>query len=289
MQRKAFTLIELLVVIAIIAILAAILFPVFAQAKEAAKKTSCLSNTKQLAVASNLYTSDNDDMFGGSLLRTVASWQGAGFGLPNGFMDPAADTNWGAQLFPYIKSMPMLSCPSAKKASFSDWWGPGLNYNNTPGAANTSYRFNGGVAFKSQTQSHAPAELIVFRESSLNEKVAVSRPGNPSTTGATEYCDGIDDTDLGSAHVGGNNSFSDGHSKYMLRQQVSYGMLGLSKDSCTDWFCNRYYTDVPQGYSGADNNPNGHYQAWVAGNPDEIKLPRVGGYTDNWTRRSCNL
>ncbi|MFX8934016.1 prepilin-type N-terminal cleavage/methylation domain-containing protein, partial [Acinetobacter baumannii] len=60
-MKKAFTLIELLVVIAIIAILAAILFPVFAQAKEAAKKTTCLSNTKQIAVSQLLYSHDYDD------------------------------------------------------------------------------------------------------------------------------------------------------------------------------------------------------------------------------------
>jgi len=60
MKRRAFTLIELLVVIAIIAILAAILFPVFAQAKEAAKKTSDLSNMRQLATAMILYATDND-------------------------------------------------------------------------------------------------------------------------------------------------------------------------------------------------------------------------------------
>lgn len=63
MKRRAFTLIELLVVIAIIAILAAILFPVFAQAKEAAKKTSNLSNVKQLATASIIYSTDQDDKF----------------------------------------------------------------------------------------------------------------------------------------------------------------------------------------------------------------------------------
>lgn len=60
-MKRAFTLIELLVVIAIIAILAAILFPVFAQAKEAAKKTACLSNAKQIGVALNIYLGDFDD------------------------------------------------------------------------------------------------------------------------------------------------------------------------------------------------------------------------------------
>src|SRR5687767_14851522 len=61
-SRRAFTLIELLVVIAIIAILAAILFPVFAQAKEAAKKTTSISNHKQYGTAINIYLADYDDM-----------------------------------------------------------------------------------------------------------------------------------------------------------------------------------------------------------------------------------
>ena len=62
-SRRAFTLIELLVVIAIIAILAAILFPVFAQAKAAAKQSVCLSNVKQLNLALVQYGTDNDDLF----------------------------------------------------------------------------------------------------------------------------------------------------------------------------------------------------------------------------------
>ena len=62
-MRRAFTLIELLVVIAIIAILAAILFPVFAQAKLAAKKTQDLSNMKQMGTATQLYLADSDDVY----------------------------------------------------------------------------------------------------------------------------------------------------------------------------------------------------------------------------------
>src|SRR5437764_1418536 len=89
LKRRAFTLIELLVVIAIIAILAAILFPVFARAREAARKTSCLSNLKQLCLASQMYKSDYDEAFadsrsywadcaGGSLCTTLI-WPGAGY------------------------------------------------------------------------------------------------------------------------------------------------------------------------------------------------------------------
>jgi prepilin-type N-terminal cleavage/methylation domain-containing protein/prepilin-type processing-associated H-X9-DG protein len=63
MRQRGFTLIELLVVIAIIAILAAILFPVFAQAKESAKQIQCMSNMRQIAIASRMYCTDNDDQF----------------------------------------------------------------------------------------------------------------------------------------------------------------------------------------------------------------------------------
>src|SRR5438067_8066125 len=68
-RTNAFTLIELLVVIAIIAILAAILFPVFAQARAAARKTSCLSNIKQITLASLMYSQDYDEVLNGPALR----------------------------------------------------------------------------------------------------------------------------------------------------------------------------------------------------------------------------
>jgi prepilin-type N-terminal cleavage/methylation domain-containing protein len=90
--NRAFTLIELLVVIAIIAILAAILFPVFAQAKLAAKKTVSVSNIKQLNLGLLMYSNDYDDTYGNSM-------QGSG----NSSNTPVFD-NWANDTYPYIKS-----------------------------------------------------------------------------------------------------------------------------------------------------------------------------------------
>ncbi len=104
-MKKAFTLIELLVVIAIIAILAAILFPVFAQAKEAAKKTSCLSNDKNIGTALFIYAGDYDD----SLCQT--SWES---GLTVQPFNPSGkyQIHWTYLMQPYIKSFDIFRCPS---------------------------------------------------------------------------------------------------------------------------------------------------------------------------------
>ena len=103
--RRAFTLIELLVVIAIIAILAAILFPVFAQAREAARKTACLSNTKQIASAVQLYCQDYDETYALNLYRVT----GPGITVFS-FYD--------AHL-PYTKNVGILACPS--EPTSQDW------------------------------------------------------------------------------------------------------------------------------------------------------------------------
>jgi prepilin-type N-terminal cleavage/methylation domain-containing protein/prepilin-type processing-associated H-X9-DG protein len=102
-SQKAFTLIELLVVIAIIAILAAILFPVFAQAKLAAKKTSSLSNCKQLGVALQIYVADYDD-------ATPSIW---GTNDPANCsealgLDSGCSNEWWIPLFPYFKSIDLV-------------------------------------------------------------------------------------------------------------------------------------------------------------------------------------
>ncbi|HWD41172.1 MAG TPA: prepilin-type N-terminal cleavage/methylation domain-containing protein [Fimbriimonas sp.] len=105
-RSKGFTLIELLVVIAIIAILAAILFPVFAQAKESAKKTSCLSNLKQIGLANAMYANDADDTYPEPYILPpyyyAATW-------PN-------THTWLTDIQPYVKSSALLRCPDNQYA-----------------------------------------------------------------------------------------------------------------------------------------------------------------------------
>jgi prepilin-type N-terminal cleavage/methylation domain-containing protein len=127
-MRKAFTLIELLVVIAIIAILAAILFPVFAQAKEAAKKSTDLSNVRQIGVGLILYAQDNDDC---SVVK-----------------DEETGYDWYPNLYPYVKNRQIFRTPAYKAT------------NTEP---ETDYLINGVYAHgASFTSSSAPAEQVLL-------------------------------------------------------------------------------------------------------------------------------
>jgi prepilin-type N-terminal cleavage/methylation domain-containing protein/prepilin-type processing-associated H-X9-DG protein len=119
-RNSAFTLIELLVVIAIIAILAAILFPVFAQAREKARQASCLSNQKQLALGVLQYVQDYDETFPYGLNKN----------MPGGW---ASDALWTVAIQPYIKSVQVFACPSDGRGmepnpNGPDWMGLGISY-----------------------------------------------------------------------------------------------------------------------------------------------------------------
>jgi len=104
---RGFTLIELLVVIAIIAILAAILFPVFAQAREKARQSACISNLKQLTNAFMMYTQDYDEMF--PQWKWDQSYSG-------GSVNPNDGTSlWHNAIYPYVKNAGVFSCPSDKR------------------------------------------------------------------------------------------------------------------------------------------------------------------------------
>src|SRR4051794_29358218 len=100
-HARGFTLIELLVVLSIIALLAALLFPVFAQAREKVRTTACLSNMRQIGLGLQLYAQDNDETLP----------PGNDDGVPN-FTSPKAPANFLGALLPYIRSRLVLNCPS---------------------------------------------------------------------------------------------------------------------------------------------------------------------------------
>jgi prepilin-type N-terminal cleavage/methylation domain-containing protein/prepilin-type processing-associated H-X9-DG protein len=118
MNRKGFTLIELLVVIAIIAILSAILFPVFASAREKARQMSCISNEKQLGIAFSQYTQDFDERY------------------PVG-INGSAGLGWGHEIYPYVKSSQVFTCPDDTTQPSPD--GHAISYGYNRNLANSSW------------------------------------------------------------------------------------------------------------------------------------------------------
>jgi prepilin-type N-terminal cleavage/methylation domain-containing protein len=170
-SKRAFTLIELLVVIAIIAILAAILFPVFAQAKEAAKKTSTLSNFKQMGTALQIYIGDTDDRFplsfgtnGATGLprwdfyhRVPQNWDNtAPFNTPT--RQEEDGQFWANSIQPYVKNLEMFEQNGMVRTATA-----GLNYSNAVRArARIGMTFNGMLHAWSGTAITEPSKLPVI-------------------------------------------------------------------------------------------------------------------------------
>ena len=203
MQRHSgFTLIELLVVIAIIAILAAILFPVFARAREKARQTGCLNNVKQLALGMQMYVNDND---GG-----LPSYRMGGGSL--------SGVKWQHMLEPYLKNAQIQLCPSGDKTygsgsvTLSHY---GWNYNYLSG----HYSATSSRA-KIIDEVTAPAETIC-----IGEKVAGGLGGVLYSPSQTTLWPGYNAPDV---HSGGSNfAFCDGHAKWLHMNEAMY--TGTSK------------------------------------------------------------
>lgn len=216
-KTSGFTLIELLVVIAIIAILAAILFPVFAQAKAAAKKTADLSNFKQIGIGTMLYAGDNDD-------RSFV-------------VNHEEHYYWFQPLFPYVKNNDIFRTPAYTRI-------PVVNEEGETELPESDYSFNGIFTHgESLTNSSNPAQQITASVRALNNaeldyhpwpQSAYTNYNTPDWDDLTLYTGGHDGEPAEDWFIerlalrpwnnkGSNFSFLDGHAKYHAWEQTVNG------------------------------------------------------------------
>lgn len=283
-MRKAFTLIELLVVIAIIAILAAILFPVFAQAKLAAKKTKSLSNVKQLSTAYQIYLNDSDDL-------TVSI--------------PGNVGEWWVPLLPYFKSIDLIysderndvennafrrSFGARKLSAYGYNWGP--------------YGWRGGGLLGQQQR----LDSAIFGTSNVNIGISATSVTNPAgvyvygdtydtpraTIGLGFSGDTFQGTTNASLRYGGsfNYAFLDGHAKAVpVRAGIWPGAFGnrFVRPANLDQYGGAYCAD-PDAIVSPENGgssvlnanplppalPCGQYAAWVVQNITAPCPPNAG-------------
>jgi prepilin-type N-terminal cleavage/methylation domain-containing protein/prepilin-type processing-associated H-X9-DG protein len=249
-MRRAFTLIELLVVIAIIAILAAILFPVFAQARAKARQTSCLSNMKQIGLGLMMYAQDYDEVLpGNSALNgpgepTDSRWpapaisaHSAGLSEPLGWMQPADPTNpgtyriWARDIQPYIKNLGVFRCPETKPRSTDGTCTPAANTCEVTGvdaarAGNGNILLNGIAASKSLAAITTPADTIFAHEVRNWNRVAQEKPRGVRVGGEVLYTN-FANAYYDKLHSGGANLlFCDGHAKYQRRSAIRMAQFG---------------------------------------------------------------
>ncbi|MCS6775791.1 MAG: prepilin-type N-terminal cleavage/methylation domain-containing protein [Chloroherpetonaceae bacterium] len=201
-SKRGFTLIELLVVIAIIAILAAILFPVFAQAREKARQASCMSNTKQLATAVMMYTQDYDETYAMSLY----------------FIPPNIWFSFYEAHAPYIKNIQIFQCPS--RPDEIDW--PRMIQVITSGALTTQ----GGIRFVSYNGNYALFEDGNWGQPlGRNTAVApITMAELPFVAETTAFFDGWLDVRFNSPIAPRHNeqvnaAYADGHAKNVMARR----------------------------------------------------------------------
>jgi prepilin-type N-terminal cleavage/methylation domain-containing protein/prepilin-type processing-associated H-X9-DG protein len=186
-MKRGFTLIELLVVIAIIAILAAILFPVFAKAREKARQSSCLSNSKQIVLACMQYFQDYDEC--------VLHYRHE---LPGN-----TNISWRHMVDPYVKNSQIWTCPSANTEQGYGW---NYQYLGWPGQGGTS-----GSAASSLAQVTEPAETVMIGESNYS---VIFGPWQAPTAA-------LHDLYTKYRHNEGTNlGFVDGHAKWYSKGAV---------------------------------------------------------------------
>ena len=192
-MRKGFTLIELLVVIAIIAILAAILFPVFARAREKARQTSCLSNVKQLALGVHMYCQDFDE--------AVPHYR---------YENPKSiSLNWTGMVEPYLKNTQIWQCPSAAAQTLAYGWN--YRYLGWPSRGGTA---GSSVAAMKLAEITKPAETICIAETEVNSSCCY--PASYTT-----YWPSYNASDR--HNEGANYAFLDGHAKWMKESEAMGG------------------------------------------------------------------
>ena len=187
-----FTLIELLIVIAIIAIIAAILFPVFSRAREKARQSSCAANEKQLGFAWLQYIQDYDETYPAGVIGPAGSDAQRMFANNN---LPSGGT-WGQQLYPYVKTIAAYQCPSDLINSTSHDQSYAMNMNLTGG-------INLNFAALSLSQMTAPALTVAIYEMQCN----MQNPGatNPSVVGECSMLScGNSNVNMGLGAVAGN-------------------------------------------------------------------------------------
>jgi prepilin-type N-terminal cleavage/methylation domain-containing protein/prepilin-type processing-associated H-X9-DG protein len=201
MRRRAFTLVELLVVIAILAILAAFLFPVFAQVRESARQVSCASNLKQLLTALSLYVQDFDERLPGAGPSQAAEIWGSIYGhwVPG---EPVTETSPShvelGGLYPYVKHPHVYLCPSARRGR----------------PKRLSYGMNAACSWKALAAARAPAEFVFYIEESETLQ-----------DGWYEYTGDAGDMPSFLHNGGANLGFLDGHVKCYRRSQLQEPMF----------------------------------------------------------------